>query len=164
MSTPNTNILDLIRGYHPRIAEAAIATQAANEAANEASRAATVARLELEQLKKELAVLVKVALDHGIDPPELSPSDLPQEAEDWRSLNRLDAVERVVREAAVPVHINEIVDVLQSHGREEDSYQLVSASLANLKARRGTVIPVGQGKWTFNASGTNPAGHPSYPV
>jgi hypothetical protein len=165
---PSTDLLDLIRDYDQDIAKAEVEAQAAIDRVHEAAKAATLARGRFETLRSERSVLAKIAEERGIAEhvAPLPEATIPPEdyEDDWRSMNRLDAVERILRESPGPMHINDIENSLRFHGRLDDNYQVISASLANLKSRRGTVVAVGQGRWEYVRAGTNASGHPPYTV
>jgi hypothetical protein len=102
------------------------------------------ARADLVQLMGDREDLVDVARRFGV--PLVG---APEEAAEWKNLSRLDAVERALSEHKGSLHLTEILKVLESHGRDQDSYSLVSASLANIKERRGTVRSLGSGRWEY---------------
>ncbi len=72
--------------------------------------------------------------------------DAHEEDNGWDTLTRLDAVERVLALAGAPRHISKIVAELHAKGRN-DTVDLVSAALSDLKNRRQTVENVGSGRW-----------------
>ena len=65
---------------------------------------------------------------------------------EWRSLTRVDAVLRVLREAGAPLGAADIKTVLHKAGRD-DRPAPVAATLGYLK-RRGRVSHEGIGQWT----------------
>jgi len=147
------NINELLKKQDAEIERVRAETIAARDIALEATEIADKKTDELQALINERSALAEVAKRFGaIDksPPEIASND---DGEKWRRMTRLDAVERIVRESPVPIHITEIQGALTAHGRTEESYALVSASLANLRQRRGTVQPVGKGHWRYVSSG-----------
>jgi hypothetical protein len=67
---------------------------------------------------------------------------------DWKTDKRATAVERVLREAGVPLHRTMITNALAELGRTGDNLGDVSAALAYLhRAKR--VRPVGDGNWEY---------------
>lgn len=73
---------------------------------------------------------------------------LAQETEtaEWSALSRTDATLRALADADHPVGPTEIVDILRSHGRSDDTIHLISAALSYLK-RRGKAGTIGHGQW-----------------
>ena len=65
---------------------------------------------------------------------------------DWSRLGRTEATLRAVTEADAPVGPSEIVDVLRTKSRTDDTIHLVSAALAYL-SRTGKVGSLGRGRW-----------------
>lgn len=104
---------------------------------------------KLEQLQARLQALqeerrgLELAINrHGAT--TLLPSGTTEE---WRNLNRTDAVERVLREGGgEAMSPSEILRKLQEHGREDDTPAYVSAALSYL-ARRRRAVRVRQGQW-----------------
>ena len=122
-------------------------------------------RTVLDKLREQRGTLIDVARQYGaLEEEALATPTVThigdQEIAEWQGLSRLDAVERILREAIEPRHISEIVTDLQFHGREGDDYALVSASLSNLRSRRQTVVSLGRGKWEYIRAGTNTGRHP----
>src|ERR1035437_9603479 len=154
------DIMELLRRQDEQVSHAASEVNAAEILAAEAHQDLIQKRMHFEKLREQRETLTDVARQNGVldETTKESPDvfDLTGEAtNEWRSLTRLDAVERVLRETTAPRHITEIETDLKFHGRTDDTYPLVSASLANLRARRGTVVAVGHGRWEFNRAGTN---------
>lgn len=148
----NKPMLELLKGLDDEIA---LATNLADELERIAVHAvddAQAARQRLDSLVNERGVLEGVARRQGmLDEAEIAnrADSTEPDGPEWSDLSRLDAVEHVLKEAKGPLHINHIVSRLTSLGRPNDTYHLVSASLATLKDRRGTVRPVGGGNWIY---------------
>ena len=145
------DIAELLRRQDLDIAAAERESEAAQERAMRAAKEAAEVYDHLNALRIERATLEQAARRYGaVDQPladvgtvEIAP------AFDWTTMNRLDAVERVLQQRGMPLHINDIVTVLAQYGRTGDTYQLISATLSTLRTRRGSVRPVGGGRWVF---------------
>jgi hypothetical protein len=156
------DLLETLDWLDQRISQAESDAETADRKSLEAAMAAVLIREELEKLRSQRVTVEELARTVGVlsEPETLEtidvvPTELARaETEEWRAMSRLDAVERVLREATSARHITEIETDLKFHGRTTDTYPLVSASLANLRARRGTVVPVGHGRWEYNRAGT----------
>ncbi len=71
--------------------------------------------------------------------------EAPSDRDEWPTMNRLAAVERVLTESTRPMSPTHVTSVLSEHGRS-DRPALVSAALANLK-NRGRAVRLGHGLW-----------------
>jgi hypothetical protein len=131
-------VLGLIRRHDAEIADAEARLAALN------LQVATAKRL-LADLNRERSALETMARRSGVQPPRgrASESDEPS----WVEMPRVLAVQQVLDDASGPLHLVEIESALQSHGRCNDDVALISATLAYLKRRRGTVTSLGSGRW-----------------
>ncbi len=131
-------ILDLIRRHDAEIVSAEAWLSALNQ------QVETVTRL-LVDLNREKCALEAMAHRSSVEPSDGLASMVKPAG--WAQLSRVRAVQRVLDEAPGPLHLAEIEAVLRSHGRFNDDVALISATLAYLKRRRGTVASVGGGRW-----------------
>lgn len=93
---------------------------------------------------------LQLALDrHNNGASVLMPEPTDQE---WKALNRTDAVERVLREAERALSPSQITDQLKEKGRD-DSDPYVSAALSYL-AREKRVHRTGRAQWRAGPSGS----------
>ena len=100
---------------------------------------------ELSDLRGQLHCLTNVIRKYGSQ-DVADALDAHEEDNGWDSLTRLDAVERVLALAGGPRHISKIVAELHAKGRN-DTVDLVSVALSDLKNRRQSVENVGSGHW-----------------
>jgi hypothetical protein len=159
------DIMEILANKDAEITRTASEVNQAEVVASVANQSLAEKRTHLEKLRHQRETLAEVAQQYGVveenPATTLEAMDVAaEEIAEWRSLTRLDAVERVLREATGPRHITEIDMDLKAHGRPDETYALVSASLANLRRRRGTVVPLGHGRWEFNRAGTNTGRNP----
>jgi hypothetical protein len=110
-------------------------------------------RRHLAKLEVDRQTIEEVAISLGNDGPSASAIMDAEETEEWRALNRLDAVERVLREHQVPMLLGAIAAALEEHGRHADTTPVISASLAHLKKRRGSVSSQRRGLWYYVPKG-----------
>ena len=135
---PIDPVVDLIHRNEAEIASAEAWLTALNQ------QVTAVKRL-LGELNQERSSLVAMARRTGIEPP--AGRERAQPWPDWTDMPRVEAVQQVLRDAARPLHLQEIEAVLRSHGRTNDDVSLVSATLAYLKRRRASVASMGGGCW-----------------
>jgi hypothetical protein len=143
-------ITDIIRRLDVEITDAEQVVADAETKAAAAHHEAFLARERWEALRAERATLEQTARRYGELPAETLPTGPP--ATDWQHLSRLDAVEESLRQGG-PLHIKEIESFLATQGREGDTYQLVSATLATLARRRNSVKALGRGRWAIDPNG-----------
>jgi hypothetical protein len=138
----------LLQRQDAEITAAHVELKEAEENAAAANERAAFARDKVASLMAERRIMERLARRYGALPAE--PPTPPAE-DDWTSLNRLDAVEKALQNG--PLHLGEIEIVLQQHGRTDDTYALISASLATLRRRRKSVKPLGGGRWATDPDG-----------
>lgn len=134
------------------------ATKECDELVSEAQAAVGAAQSAQERVTKlteQRETLRNLAGQYGVGGEHDGVSEEDIGNSDWTGLPRLDAVERVLREAGQPIHLRKIEQVLAAHGRE-DQPAVVSAALAHLKSKRKSAISVSRGVWQYNAIGQTP--------
>ena len=147
------DIVEIIRRQDLEIDEAKLTLAEAEARAASAGRALADAQLRLDGLVKERSMLIHTAERFGaVESPTSDEVPTPPSRSEWMEFTRLDAVENALDRNG-PMHINEIVEFLRESGRSGDDYPLVSATLATLRSRRGSVKPLGKGRWEFIAGG-----------
>jgi hypothetical protein len=132
-------IVDLIRRHDAEIVSAEAWITSLNQ------QILTMRRL-LADLVRERSALEAMAEREGVKAPPASGPVCP-EGPAWTELSRVQAVQQALVEASGPLHLVEIEAVLRSRGRSNDDVALISATLAYLKRRRGSVASVGGGRW-----------------
>ncbi len=132
-------IVDLIRRHDAEIVSAEAGITSLNQ------QISTARRL-LADLVRERSALETMAEREGVKAPPV-PGTVCQEGSSWTELSRVQAVQQALAEASGPLHLVEIEAVLRSRGRSNDDVALISATLAYLKRRRGSVTSVGGGRW-----------------
>ena len=130
--------LDLIRRHDAEIVSAEAWLTALNQ------QVATVKGL-LADLNRERSALVTMARRSGVEAP--AGAGPRSQRPSWTEMPRVQAVQQVLDDAPGPLHLLEMEAVLRSHGRVNDGVSLISATLAYLKRRRGSVRSVGGGRW-----------------
>ena len=144
-SDPIDPVVDLIRRNDAEIAGAEAWLSTLNQ------QVTSVKRL-LSDLNRERATLEQMARRSGVDAPT-GPAR-PSRTPNWIEMPRVQAVQQVLDEATGPLHLQEIEAALRSHGRGNDDVALISATLAYLKRRRGSVTSMGAGCWVSASVGT----------
>lgn len=141
------------------IAETAQGLEAAEETAAHLNAKLFELRKRMEDLQSQRLALETISREfgEGEDQVPLPPSDAAPNDE-WVRLPRLGAVERILQLSPVPMHLDQIGAALRSHGRTGDTYPLISASLATLKRRKGSVVATDRGWWQYVRAGTNAGG------
>lgn len=97
--------------------------------------------LEDERRGLKLALARHKGEGEGEGEGEVAPS--------WGSLNRIEAVERMLRLAGEPLSPKELTSRLKSTERTDDEYPLVTAALAYMK-KQGIVQQAGYGFWELS--------------
>lgn len=123
----------------------------------DAENTIAVAKAKLRTLDEQERTLTTLALTYPGDSPEPT---APVQTEDWTTMSRLDAVERVIREAGRVMHVREITDALKVHGRADDSQAMVSMSLQALRRNRGTSRMDAKGYWSYVEPPSKPEAAP----
>jgi hypothetical protein len=73
----------------------------------------------------------------------------------------VDAVEKLLQVVAPEaLHLTQIEAGLHQRNRWGDKAESIPGTLAHLKRTRGTVVPLGGGRWAYNSAGVNAAGFP----
>jgi hypothetical protein len=141
-SDPVDPVVGLIRRHDEEIINAEARLAALNQ------QVATARRL-LADLNRERSALETMAQRGGVEAPWRSST--ASQKPNWTEMPRVLAVQQVLDDARGPLHLGEIESTLKEHGRCNDDVALISATLAYLKRRRGTVTSLGGGRWKTSA-------------
>ena len=117
----------------------------------------STARRTLTELVAQREALEQIAIRRGWDVPPAAGEVRTLESDDWVSMPRTSAVERILKESDGSMHLTEIQTALAAHGRGNDSLEVISASLAHLKKQRKSVASLGggTGRWEYVRAGTS---------
>ena len=155
---PDDPILILIRQQNDDIAEP-------EQRLRELDAQSTSIRHTIGDLLDQKAVLESIALRKGLDISGIpQPKVMAEIDAEWSAMSRVDAIQRALREAPGPMHVTDILNELNRHGRTNDTTETISATLAHIRNKWRTVVNLGGARWEWIRAGTNASGHPPYPV